>query len=304
LFNLGFAAYEQVVGGFEGERSMRRCGQKTKGIVQFMGCITAVLGFSQISHASTPRKPMHPIAHHVTPTRRVVYHDRAVTSHRIVHPAASIRTVAHHEIIRRPILHHPVYRHTLYHHAVYRRIEVRRPDYRHGYIEHHFASHPYIRRADYLWCVPYARDVSHIDLTGDAFLWWAEASGRYQRGERPEPGAVLNFRSSARIPLGHVAVVEKVINSREVLVDQANWVPDTVSRDVPVIDVSPNNNWSEVQVSIGGGNFGATYPTYGFIYDQRPGGGMIYAHNPGTTEVAAAPPVTKIRLIAPNRTLR
>lgn len=195
----------------------------------------------------------------------------------------------------------------VYHHVAYRRVAVRRPDYRHGYIAHRY-SHSYIHRADYLWCVPYARDVSHINLSGDAFLWWAEAAGRYDRGERPEPGAVLNFRSSARIPMGHVAVVAQVVNSREILVDQANWVPDQVSRDVPVIDVSPNNNWSEVQVAIGDSRFGATYPTYGFIYDQQPGGRTIYASSGGAgsggTEVAEAPATDKIRLIAPNRTLR
>jgi CHAP domain. len=299
LFNLCFAAYELGVGGFEGERDMRLSGKKTKITVQILGCLTAVLGFSQISHASTQHRKLHPTLRHAAPAHKVVYHDRALTAHRIIHRAPIVHRAVRHVAVRHEIFHRPVETH-----AVYRRIAVRRPDYRHGYIEHHYVPHRFIRRADYLWCVPYARDVSHIDLTGDAFLWWAEAAGRYQRGERPEPGAVLNFRSSSRIPLGHVAVVSRVINSREILVDQANWVPDSVTRNVPVIDVSPNNNWSEVQVSIGGGQFGATYPTYGFIYDQHPGAGMIYAHNAGSTEVAAAPPVTKIRLIAPDRTLR
>lgn len=144
--------------------------------------------------------------------------------------------------------------------------------------------------------------MSHIELTGDAFLWWAEAAGRYARGHRPVPGAVLNFRSTHRIPLGHVAVVSKIINSREILVNQANWIPDTVTRSVPVIDVSANNNWSEVRVSTGGDRFGATYPTYGFIYKQAPTN-LIYAQN-GGTEVAEAPEVHPIRLSAPNRTLR
>ncbi|HEX7391006.1 MAG TPA: CHAP domain-containing protein [Acidiphilium sp.] len=181
-------------------------------------------------------------------------------------------------------------------------------DDRHTYARHlnerHSSHlHHYIRRSAYLWCVPYARDVSHIDLKGDAFLWWAEAAGRYARGSRPAVGSVLNFRSSGRIPLGHVAVVAKVINSREILVDQANWVPDTVTRDVPVVDVSRDNNWSAVQVSIGGGRFGTTYPTYGFIYDQAPGN-VIYARNASGTEVAEAPAPHVIRLNAPNRTLR
>lgn len=104
------------------------------------------------------------------------------------------------------------------------------------------------------------------------------------------------------MPLGHVAVVAKVINSREVLVDQANWVPDTITRDVPVIDVSANNDWSKVKVSLGNGRFGMVYPTYGFIYRQAPAN-VVYASS-GGTEVAEAPVVHKIRLSAPNRTLR
>ncbi len=161
----------------------------------------------------------------------------------------------------------------------------------------------YAPAGQYLWCVPYARDVSHIDLVGDAFLWWAEAAGRYARGIRPSRGAVLVFRSSSRIRLGHVAVVEAVLNSREILVDQANWLPDRVSLDVPVIDVSPENNWSEVRVALGNGGFGALYPTYGFIYDRAPGT-LTVADRSARTEVAMAPSVHPIRLTAPYRQLR
>ncbi len=298
---------------------MRQTGTGINGMVRILGCLSAVFGFSHVSHASSTHKHRRLPTHHVEPVRKPVVggHIAAVryTVHHVVH-----HTIIHHALVRHVVVHPTVQRlirrpemrtaldhAAFYHHAVYHRIEPRRPDYRHGYVAHRML-HRYIRRADYLWCVPYARDVSHIDLTGDAFLWWAEAAGRYDRGERPEPGAVLNFRSSARIPLGHVAVVAQVINSREILVDQANWVPDQVSRDVPVIDVSPNNNWSEVQVSIGDGRFGATYPTYGFIYDQQPGGGTIYAANSVAgargSEVAEAPVRDKIRLIAPDRTLR
>ena len=73
-----------------------------------------------------------------------------------------------------------------------------------------------------LQCVPYAREVSHIDLSGNAFLWWAEAAGRYDRGNAPVEGAVLNFRAIGRMPLGHVAVVTSVIDNRTILVTQAN----------------------------------------------------------------------------------
>lgn len=163
--------------------------------------------------------------------------------------------------------------------------------------------HRYVRDARYLWCVPYARDVSHIDLIGDAFLWWAEAAGRYARGSRPEVGAVLNFRSTHRIPLGHVAVVAKVINNREILVNQANWVPDTVTHDTPVIDVSPNNTWTAVRVAVGHDKFGMLYPTYGFIYDHQPAT-TIFASGNASSQVAEAPRIPTIRLAAPNRSLR
>jgi surface antigen len=234
----------------------------------------------------------------------------AIPSHKVT-SRIIIHTATYHPVYKRPIYWHPIIKHIVYHRPIEHHLIIRRPIYRAPLIHyavrktyHHIDYHPLYRRADYLWCVPYARDVSHIDITGDAFLWWAEAAGRYARGQRPADGAVLNFRSSARIPLGHVAVVAKVINSREILVNQANWVPDQVSHDVPVIDVSPDNNWTMVRVSIGGGHFGAPYPTYGFIYDQPIGGGAIYASRSTDTEVAAAPPVRRLRLTAPNRSVR
>lgn len=192
-----------------------------------------------------------------------------------------------------------------FHHATYRRFVRRHGTHRHLLHEAvwHGNRHRLIHRARYLWCVPYARRISHIHLIGDAFLWWAEAAGRYARGSRPEAGAVLNFRSTHRIPLGHVAVVAKVINNREILVNQANWIPDTVTHDTAVIDVSPNNTWTAVRVSVGHGKFGMVYPTYGFIYDHKPAT-TIFASGTGANEVAEAPVIPKMRLAAPNRSLR
>jgi len=157
-------------------------------------------------------------------------------------------------------------------------------------------------RVSYLWCVPYARKLSHIALHGDAFLWWAEADGRYARGNHPRVGSLLAFRSIPRMPLGHLAVVVKVIDSREVLVNEANWVPDTVTRNVPVIDVSPDNTWSEVRQSTGGDSFGLTYPTYGFIYDRTPQ--TTIAGRTPDAEVAEAPATPRLRTNAPNRNLK
>lgn len=130
-------------------------------------------------------------------------------------------------------------------------------------------------------CVPYARQVSGIAVVGNAWQWWEKAAGEYARGHRPEPGSVLNFRSNGRMPLGHVAVVNRIINPREIIIDQANWpIPGMrggVSHNVAVVDVSEANNWSAVRVELGhNGKFGSVYPTYGFIYN-RPDPGIVTA---------------------------
>lgn len=155
----------------------------------------------------------------------------------------------------------------------------------------------------WVWADDMSAVECRIELHGDAFLWWAEAAGRYARGWRPELGSLLAFRSIPRMPLGHLAVVVKIISSREILVSQANWVPDTVTRNVPVIDVSPENNWTEVRQSVGGGRFGMIYPTYGFIYDD-PLPRTIIAEGNADSEVAEAPPAPSLRLVGPHRNLQ
>lgn len=131
-------------------------------------------------------------------------------------------------------------------------------------------------------CVPYARQVSGIQLVGDAWQWWSSAAGVYARGDRPEVGSVLNFRANGRMRLGHVAVVTQVVNPREVIVDHANWPSGggrggRISRGVAVVDVSEANNWSAVRVELGrNSEFGSIYPTYGFIY-KRPDTGRVLA---------------------------
>jgi surface antigen len=137
-------------------------------------------------------------------------------------------------------------------------------------------------------CVPFARSDSGIALAGNAWQWWDHAAGVYARGEVPEEGSVLAFRSNPRMRLGHVAVVSRIINAREVEIDQANWwgagMRGGVSHNVPVVDVSEANDWSAVRVGLGrSGDFGSVYPTYGFIYD-RPDSGMAVA-----TAAAPAP---------------
>jgi hypothetical protein len=155
----------------------------------------------------------------------------------------------------------------------------------HGRFVHH-AMHLYGRRFATRYhgisCVPYAREVSGIEVAGNAWQWWDNAEGRYARGDLPEAGSVLNFRANGRMRLGHVAVVSRVVNPREIMVDHANWPGGGgrggISRDVAVVDVSEANNWSAVRVELGrGGEFGSIYPTYGFIYDRPDVGHVIAA---------------------------
>ncbi len=121
-----------------------------------------------------------------------------------------------------------------------------------------------------LTCVPYAENVTGIVLPGDAYAWWREAAGRYTRARYPAPGAVLVFRPTAAMPLGHVAVVTAVLTRREILVEHANWVPWRITWNQPVVDISPANDWSRVRVWYPPTRaFGTTaYPVYGFILPQ------------------------------------
>ena len=98
-------------------------------------------------------------------------------------------------------------------------------------------------------CVTFARMLTGLDLFGDAKAWWAHARGLYDRLAQPVEGAVMVFSGSARLRHGHVAVVKEVLSAREVTVDHANWGNDgKVYLNTPVVDVSPNNDWSLVKV--------------------------------------------------------
>ena len=134
------------------------------------------------------------------------------------------------------------------------------------------------RLPPYLQCVPYARQLTGIQIYGDAHTWWGQAAGRYARGRMPKVGAVMNFRPSGNSSLGHVAAVSRIIDSRTVLISHANWSPingrrGQIENNVRAVDVSPNNDWSAVRVWYGpsqalGSNH---WPLYGFIYPYKPG---------------------------------
>jgi surface antigen len=143
---------------------------------------------------------------------------------------------------------------------------------------HHIAGYAFVYGARVIQCVTFARQDAGIDLAGNARDWWSNAAGVYERGSRPEPGSVLSFRANGRMPLGHVAVVAGVGDSRTIMIDQSHWNSRGITRDIEVKDVSENNDWSAVRVQLGrGGAFGSIYPTHGFIY-PRPDRGMLVAN--------------------------
>ncbi|MCR5874125.1 CHAP domain-containing protein [Phenylobacterium sp. J426] len=145
--------------------------------------------------------------------------------------------------------------------------------------------------ADTYWqCVPFARLISGIQIFGDARTWWGQASGKYETGFQPRAGAVLCFKPTSRMQLGHVAVVSQVLTERVVQITHANWSPiegsrGKVEKDVTVVDVSANGDWSQVKVwydptkDLGG----STYPTHGFIYPDA------------TAKMMAASGLTKVQ---------
>lgn len=127
--------------------------------------------------------------------------------------------------------------------------------------------------SDVLQCVPYAREVSGIRIYGDAYTWWGKAKGRYKRGNAPRPGAVMAMKPHGNSPLGHVAAVSGVIDSRTILLRHANWSePGLIENDVQALDVSPNNDWSSVRIWYGPTqSLGSSqWPVEGFIYSDRP----------------------------------
>jgi surface antigen len=100
-----------------------------------------------------------------------------------------------------------------------------------------------------LQCVPYARSRSGIPIYGDAGTWWDKAGGHYSRGQTPALGSVMVLTGYAGPGRAHLAVVASQVTDREITVDHANWLDDgAIYRDDPVVDVSSDNDWSEVRV--------------------------------------------------------
>jgi len=129
-------------------------------------------------------------------------------------------------------------------------------------------------QAQFWQCAPYARMISGVEIRGNALTWWSQAAGRYDRGSTPKKGAVLAFAATAKMRMGHVAMVSRVVNDREVLLTHANWSRrGGIETDVRAVDVSAAGDWSKVKVWYGPiHDLGlAAYPTHGFIYaDDAP----------------------------------
>lgn len=125
-------------------------------------------------------------------------------------------------------------------------------------------------------CVPFARALSGIALSGDAHRWWAAAEGRYGRGREPVPGAVLVIGRSRSMPQGHLAVVVGRIGPRDILVTHANWGTGRergrVTENQRVVDVSRRNDWTAVRVwHAPSDTLGVTvHQAYGFILPPQP----------------------------------
>ena len=120
-----------------------------------------------------------------------------------------------------------------------------------------------------LQCVPYARELSDIQIRGNAWTWWHQAEGRYARDGRPKVGSVMVLKRKEQPgSLGHVAYVEEIIDSRMIVVSHANWLNEgRLHINTPVLDVSQANDWSKVRFwNTPGHHFGGNiYRPYGFI---------------------------------------
>jgi hypothetical protein len=130
-----------------------------------------------------------------------------------------------------------------------------------------------------LQCVPFARQISGISIFGNAKTWWSQAAGRYARGSEPRVGAVMAFKPTRSMPLGHVGMVSKIVSDREVLIDHSNWSTINgrrghIERGARVLDVSAKGDWSVVRVWYAPmkGLGTSSYPLHGFIYKEKDGG--------------------------------
>jgi hypothetical protein len=125
--------------------------------------------------------------------------------------------------------------------------------------------HPYAASAKD--CVRAVRSMSDFDIQGDAWTWWQHSQGRYDRDDQPQAGSVLVFKKTGTLSRGHVSLVSNVVNDRTIEVDHTWLKSGAIRHGMTVIDVSPDNDWSEVRVWNEPTEQMGThvYPTYGFV---------------------------------------
>ena len=143
------------------------------------------------------------------------------------------------------------------------------------------AAPPSTVEGTHLQCVPYARSHSGVNIFGNANTWWVKAAGVYARGNTPLLGSVMVLGGYAR-NRGHVAVVHSIDSAREIHIDHANWLDDgAIYVNDPVMDVSADNDWSQVKVwNIRTGTWGTkTYTVQGFIGPGRDAGSPLVSFN-------------------------
>jgi hypothetical protein len=124
--------------------------------------------------------------------------------------------------------------------------------------------------------VAYVKSVTGIAIPGEAWSWWDGSNGRYARGHRPLPSAVLVFRQQQKLPAGHLAIVTRLLSPRELRISHADWASTWATRgritgNVPVLDVSRANDWTRVRLwYASSGTVDSVYDTYGFVYGGPP----------------------------------
>ncbi|HTT99282.1 MAG TPA: CHAP domain-containing protein [Rhizomicrobium sp.] len=130
-------------------------------------------------------------------------------------------------------------------------------------------------------CVPFARAHSGVNIYGDAYTWWDKAgAANYPRTSSPSTGAVMVLAGYSTPEHAHVAVVRRIVSSREIRIDHANWLNNgAIFMDDPVADISPNNDWSRVLVwNVQTHAWGVhTYNVTGFIEPKSRSGSMRVA---------------------------
>jgi len=124
-------------------------------------------------------------------------------------------------------------------------------------------------------CVRAVRSMSDFSIQGDAWTWWQHSEGVYEHDRHPAQGSVLVFKKTGRLGRGHVSLVSAVVDKRTIEVDHTWDRSSKIRHGMTVVDVSPNNDWSEVRVwNDPADTLGTSvYPTYGFVlpeHERRP----------------------------------